>query len=63
MGRLIPAGTGLEQYKGMGIQVELPEVEPGAVQDAAEGGFDEATVGASTALPGSYEAEPGALDG
>ena len=27
MGRLIPAGTGLEEYKGMGIQVELPPFE------------------------------------
>ena len=28
MGRLIPAGTGLEQYKGIGIQVEAPETSP-----------------------------------
>ncbi|MDG2051493.1 MAG: DNA-directed RNA polymerase subunit beta', partial [Myxococcota bacterium] len=27
MGRLIPAGTGLEEYKGLGIQVELPPFE------------------------------------
>ena len=37
MGRLIPAGTGLNEYGGMGIQVEVPEgfefetAEPGEV--------------------------------
>ncbi len=25
MGRLIPAGTGLDEYKGIGIQIEPPE--------------------------------------
>ncbi len=35
MGRLIPAGTGLAQYSGMGIQVEVPE---GFEFDTAEPG-------------------------
>jgi len=34
MGRLIPAGTGLDEYKGMGIQVELPETGYGTESSA-----------------------------
>jgi DNA-directed RNA polymerase subunit beta' len=34
MGRLIPAGTGLERYKGIGIKVEAPEgLETGAEEE------------------------------
>jgi DNA-directed RNA polymerase subunit beta' len=47
MGRLIPAGTGMSEYAGVGIQVEMPEGfefeqaeagEPGEA-DAGAGGF------------------------
>jgi hypothetical protein len=44
MGRLIPAGTGLSGYLGLGIQVEVPEgfefetAEPGNF--SAEGNLD-----------------------
>ncbi len=34
MGRLIPAGTGLDEYKGMGIHVETPEMGVGAAAAA-----------------------------
>ncbi len=64
MGRLIPAGTGLEKYQGLGIQVEAPEGEfeeelaegvdsPAEERVVVEPGLGEATV----------QADPGALDG
>ena len=55
MGRLVPAGTGLDKYQGLGIQVEAPEGElfeeaaelsddPFAEGVPAETGIDEASV-------------------
>jgi len=38
MGRLIPAGTGLSDYKGIGIQVETSE-EFGALPGTGDGPF------------------------
>ncbi|MAI78263.1 MAG: DNA-directed RNA polymerase subunit beta' [Deltaproteobacteria bacterium] len=59
MGRLVPAGTGLDQYKGMGVQVALPEGElPEPIV---------ASVGASfadeQASEIAIEAETGRMDG
>jgi DNA-directed RNA polymerase subunit beta' len=42
MGRLIPAGTGLAEYKGLGIQIDLPEGDEGSI---AEASFDESLEG------------------
>ena len=39
MGRLIPAGTGLSQYSGQGIQVEVPEGFEFETAEAGEGDF------------------------
>jgi DNA-directed RNA polymerase subunit beta' len=59
MGRLVPAGTGLDQYKGMGVQVALPE---GEIPEPIV-----ASVGASfadeQASEIAIEAETGRMDG
>ena len=47
MGRLIPAGTGLERYRGLGIQVDAP-------LETSEEGLDELGLG----LEDSEIAEP-----
>ena len=64
MGRLIPAGTGLEKYQGLGIQVEVPEGE-GFVegQDASEAGLDESVVVEPVIEEGGVSLDPGGLDG
>ena len=64
MGRLIPAGTGLEQYKGMGIQVELPPFQPTVEThpvDPALGSPDVGELGGE--VDASFSAEVGPLDG
>ena len=68
MGRLIPAGTGLEQYKGMGIEVELPDLAGAPPQAASDREADRSSaVPRSPAAPlGPYSASPagtGSLDG
>jgi DNA-directed RNA polymerase subunit beta' len=48
MGRLIPAGTGMPQYRDIGIEVEVPEgfeLETAASGETAEGGPGEAEIG------------------
>jgi DNA-directed RNA polymerase subunit beta' len=48
MGRLIPAGTGMPQYRDIGIEVEVPEgfeLETAASGESAEGGPGEAEIG------------------
>jgi len=64
MGRLVPAGTGLDKYQGLGIQVEAPEGQ--LIADSVElsgealedGGLSE------TALEGApVQLDPGALEG
>ena len=62
MGRLIPAGTGLEQYKGLGIQVEMPEGElaPPAGEEVAPTGFGGVTSEAPAPLSAEgFSADPG----
>ncbi len=51
MGRLIPAGTGLERYQSLGIQVDAPELPVEGLGGEAEG------FGAPAAAPST---EPGA---
>jgi DNA-directed RNA polymerase subunit beta' len=66
MGRLIPAGTGLDQYKGMGVQVEMPEVGYGAPGEryADPGIGDSVQPAAERPLGGEgLGAESGPLDG
>jgi len=67
MGRLIPAGTGLEEYKGMGIQVELPPFEAtiDTMGDSGAGdavGFGE-EAGISPENLSSLTADLGPIDG
>ena len=64
MGRLIPAGTGLEEYKGMGIQVELPPFQPSVETHPVEstlGSPDVAELGGEGDT--SFRTEVGPLDG
>ena len=59
MGRLVPAGTGLDQYKGMGVQVAVPEGElPAPIVDTVASSFAEEPASAV-----SIEAETGVLEG
>ena len=59
MGRLVPAGTGLDQYKGMGVQVSIPEGElPAPMVDAVGSSFAEEPASAV-----SIEAETGVIEG
>jgi DNA-directed RNA polymerase subunit beta' len=64
MGRLIPAGTGLEMYQGLGIQVAVPEGEGFAgSQEASEATMDESVLVEPVADDGTVSLEPGRLDG
>ena len=64
MGRLIPAGTGLEEYKGMGIQVELPPFQPSVETHPVESALGSPDLGElSGEGDASFSAEVGPLDG
>jgi DNA-directed RNA polymerase subunit beta' len=72
MGRLIPAGTGLPEYRDLGIQVEVPEGfeletaapgEPGEGELGGEGYGDEATPGQSPPVAGIFASGPDSLSG
>jgi hypothetical protein len=64
MGRLVPAGTGLDKYQGLGIQVEAPEgqlvVDSGETTGQAleDGGLSETPVEEPT-----VQLDPGILEG
>jgi DNA-directed RNA polymerase subunit beta' len=59
MGRLVPAGTGLDQYKGMGVQVAIPEGElPAPIVDTVGAVFVD-----DPASPSPLEAETGVIEG
>jgi DNA-directed RNA polymerase subunit beta' len=64
MGRLIPAGTGLDKYQGLGIQVEAPEgqltVDTDEISGQAleDGGLSETAVEEPT-----VQLDPGILEG
>jgi DNA-directed RNA polymerase subunit beta' len=64
MGRLVPAGTGLDKYQGLGIQVEAPEGEfVEEVVDAAADAFGEAFSAESGTDEASVQLDPSPLDG
>ena len=63
MGRLVPAGTGLDKYQGLGIQVELPEGESlGELAEAAADSPGESAVADSGLDEERVHVDPGALD-
>ncbi|MDE0887012.1 MAG: DNA-directed RNA polymerase subunit beta' [Myxococcota bacterium] len=60
MGRLVPAGTGLDRYQGLGIQVELPE---GDIVAGLAGSADEEPMGAGAGLDEApVQLDPGGPD-
>ena len=63
MGRLVPAGTGLDRYQGLGIQVEAPEDELTVDGlEISEGAFNEGGLGEASAEESAIQFDPGALD-
>jgi DNA-directed RNA polymerase subunit beta' len=64
MGRLIPAGTGLDMYQGLGIQVEAPEGEVSVEEaDVSANPFGERAQGETGIDEASVHFDPSPLDG
>jgi DNA-directed RNA polymerase subunit beta' len=63
MGRLIPAGTGLDEYKGMGIQVEMPELAYGGGSAPPAARTASAGTASESAGRDLHAVESGSLEG
>jgi DNA-directed RNA polymerase subunit beta' len=65
MGRLIPAGTGLEQYKGLGIQIDMPEglEMPSGLEPEGEALVAPVAIESPEAGEGAFASDPGQVEG